>query len=113
MDPNFKGISQIQTSFADSLNYGIPWLVPLKWKKGPSKAHREETAAFQNVLLKRGMLIAQWIQAAIDKALGKETGEKTFLNAMLAASDSDTGAGLTRQQTIISSTGFMYFLVRH
>jgi hypothetical protein len=112
MDPNFKGISQFRKDFTNCLIYGIPWLVPLKWKFPPSKLHREETAAFENVHFKCGMLIAQWIQAAIEKTLGKETGEKTFLNAMLAASDPDTGVGLTRSETIISSNGFMYSLVR-
>jgi hypothetical protein len=112
MDPNFKGMSQIRKGFANCLIYGIPWLVPLKWKMSPSKLLCEETTAFQNVLLECGMLIAQWIQAAIDKTLGKETGEKTLLNALLAASDPDTGVGLTKSETIISSTGFMYSLVQ-
>jgi len=76
--------------------YGIPWLMPLKWKKSPSKSKLEGTAAFRN-----------WIDAAIDKTLGKETGEKTLLNALLTASDPDTGMKLTQAETIFSSTGFI------
>ena len=53
--------------------------------------------------------MAQWINGAIQRTLGKETGEKTFINALLTASDPDTGAKLTTSETIFSSTGFMYF----
>ena len=49
--------------------------------------------------------LMKWITNAIEQG----SNSKTFLNALLNASDPETDAQLSPSETIASSTGFMYF----
>jgi hypothetical protein len=54
--------------------------------------------------------VPKWTNTAIRKTLEKEnpTQHKTMVAALLHAKDPETNAGLTKEQLVFGSTGFLY-----
>ena len=82
--------------------YGIPWIIPLRWQMRPSKAIREGNSKLRDVIPRYSKLM-KWITNAMQQG----SNSKTFLTAMLNASDPETGTRLSPSEMIASSTGFM------
>ena len=93
--------------------YSIPWIVPIYWMFPQRKAARERMAKFAAVIILSFVFhadVRKWTNTAIRKTLEKEnpTQHKTMVAALLHAKDPETKAGLTKEQLVFGSTGFMY-----